>query len=270
MREQATSLIRENPDDEFGGIVPHAGWVCSGAIAARTLAAIASRTPRPDVVVIFASIHTPIPTARAVVDEYDAWMIVETEFEVHDVLRRELLKSEKFVADNRFHASDHAVEVQLPLIATLWSRVPFVAIETPTQSGAPAMGVELANAIRRLDLNAVVLASSDLTHYGPGYGFTPAGSGRDAELWARDNDRRLLEAVVAFQPDRVVHEASERWSACGGGAIGAMLSCCQSLGATVAKVLVQTNSNQTLRTADAGASDNFVGYASVVVGIEQA
>src|SRR4051794_4038230 len=45
----------------LGGIVPHAGWICSGAVAGETIAAIAASGPAPDVVVVFGAIHTPLP-----------------------------------------------------------------------------------------------------------------------------------------------------------------------------------------------------------------
>src|SRR5690242_7313472 len=43
-----------------GAIVPHAGWICSGAVAGKSIATLAaSRSKPPDVVVIFAAIHSP-------------------------------------------------------------------------------------------------------------------------------------------------------------------------------------------------------------------
>src|SRR4051794_30682673 len=43
----------------IGGIVPHAGWICSGAIAGQTIAAIAggALADSPDLIVVFAAIH---------------------------------------------------------------------------------------------------------------------------------------------------------------------------------------------------------------------
>src|SRR4051794_12046809 len=51
----------------MGAIVPHAGWICSGAVAGRSIAALlAGRQAPPDVVVIFAAIHSPGDATRAV------------------------------------------------------------------------------------------------------------------------------------------------------------------------------------------------------------
>src|SRR5688572_2515057 len=43
----------------FGAVVPHAGWVCSGAIAGEAIGTLAARAgSAPDVVVVFGAIHT--------------------------------------------------------------------------------------------------------------------------------------------------------------------------------------------------------------------
>ena len=74
------------------------------------------------------------------------------------------------------------------------------------------------------------LASSDLTHYGPSYRFTPAGVGEAALEWAKANDRRLLERVTDLAAEQVVPEARAHANACGAGAIAAMLAACRETG----------------------------------------
>src|SRR4051812_39122957 len=58
----------------IGGIVPHAGWICSGAIAGEVISCLA-RESKPDVVVIFGAVHTPIPIASAALDTHAAWSV---------------------------------------------------------------------------------------------------------------------------------------------------------------------------------------------------
>jgi AmmeMemoRadiSam system protein B len=115
----------------------------------------------------------------------------------------------------------------------------------------------------------VFLASSDLTHYGATYDFAPGGVGPSGLAWAKDNDRRLLDVVEAYDLDAVVPEVRQRMNACGGGAIAAMLSACGELGASRAKVLRHANSYETLTEAGVrtgrDAAENAVGYASVIV-----
>jgi AmmeMemoRadiSam system protein B len=113
---------------------------------------------------------------------------------------------------------------------------------------------------------AVFLASSDLTHYGPDYGFAPGGVGMHGLEWARQNDRRLLDRIEKFDVDGIVAEVATRMNACGGGAIAAMLAACREYGGGSATVLRHANSYETLRDVAPQRPDNAVGYAAVVVG----
>jgi AmmeMemoRadiSam system protein B len=115
-------------------------------------------------------------------------------------------------------------------------------------------------------MRAVFLASSDLTHYGPAYGFAPAGVGPQGLAWAKDNDRHLLDLVAAYWVERIVPEVRSRANACGGGAIAAMLSAAREFGATTAEVLRHTNSFETLAGVAPQRASDAVGYAAVVVG----
>jgi AmmeMemoRadiSam system protein B len=60
-----------------GGIVPHAGWICSGAVAGEALRAIYESRGRraPDVVVVFGAVHTPAPLATAALDSHERWSV---------------------------------------------------------------------------------------------------------------------------------------------------------------------------------------------------
>src|SRR4051812_39752613 len=68
-RDLAATYVRPAPQTVdaagnkrwIGGIVPHAGWICSAAVAGQTLAAIGSRTDDPpELVVVFGAVHTPV------------------------------------------------------------------------------------------------------------------------------------------------------------------------------------------------------------------
>jgi len=126
--------------------------------------------------------------------------------------------------------------------------------------------VESAKVLLKAGLSAVFLASSDLTHYGPGYDFAPAGVGLGGLQWARGNDRRVLDLVIRMSAEQVVNETRSHLNACGGGAIAAMLGACRALGATHGEVLQHANSYETLRDIAPQGPENAVGYAAVVVG----
>src|SRR5262249_42688825 len=55
-----------------GGVVPHAGWVCSGAVAPRVIRQIAAQR-KPAVVIIFGAIHVPLFGPHGYVFPSGAW-----------------------------------------------------------------------------------------------------------------------------------------------------------------------------------------------------
>lgn len=248
----------------LGGIVPHAGWVCSAAIAGQTMAAMKAQPI--DVVIVFAAIHTPLPTGLAVLDSNRTWQTPGMDFEIARHLRARLIEmSGLFSVDDRFHAQEHAVEVELPLIRAAWPHAMVLPVEVPVVHQAIEIGRRAADQVLAAGLSAVYLASSDLTHYGPNYRFTPAGVGAAALDWAKDNDRRLLQLVTDMRIEQVVPEVRSRCNACGGGAIAAMMAACREHGGASGRVLGHANSFETLATIQPQPPTNAVGYASVVI-----
>ncbi len=250
----------------IGGIVPHAGWICSGAIAGQTIANIAHGGV-VDLVVVFGAIHTPLAVDAAVLDEYALWQEPGETSEVACELRARVAQSRHlFRVDNRFHAQEHAVEVELPLIQQALPGSAILPVEVPLNQTAVEVGRATARQVNAENLRAIFLASSDFTHYGPAYRFTPAGIGLPGLEWARSNDRILLELIEKFRPEDVVAEVQEHYNACGGGAIAAMMAACREFGAGKATVLRHASSYETLSEVAPQRPDNAVGYASVVVG----
>jgi MEMO1 family protein len=259
--------VEQDPKSRWiGGVVPHAGWICSGAIAGLTMAAIA-KASRPDVVVIFGAIHTPARTDESLLDSYSAWQTPDGACEVTEESRRRVLESASlFRVDDGFHQREHAVEVELPLVRSIWPDAAILPIEVPAGDRAVEAGRATAKVIAQSGRKAVFLASSDLTHYGPAYGFVPAGVGTAGLNWALDNDRLLIDRILRMQADTIVPEVRARYSACGAGAIAAMLAACQEMGARQAKLLRHASSYQVLSQLAPQRPDNAVGYASIVVG----
>jgi len=254
-----------------GGLVPHAGWICSGAIAGQTIRALAQGPP-VSVVVVFGAVHTPIPIDVAALDSFERWHVPGGDCPVEQEIRRRLEQAAGglFVVDDRFHRREHAVEVELPLVREAWPNATIVPIEVPADPQAIEIGRATAQVVAPLlgpDRRVIFLASSDLTHYGPAYGFAPAGVGEHGLSWAMHNDRRLLDLVLAMREQAIVPEVQRHLNACGGGAIAAMLAACRELGcANEARLLSHANSYQTLREVAPQPPDNAVGYASIVVG----
>jgi AmmeMemoRadiSam system protein B len=270
-RDLAQSLVRapEGPSGSIGGgiggIVPHAGWICSGAIAGEVLAVLAQGTT-PDVVVVFGAVHTPIDLRLGALASHRQWDLPGGPYEIAVDLAESLEKDRDwFATDDRFHLREHAVEVEAPLIRAAWPVARLLPIEVPAIEGAAEMGRRVARLLLEKGLKVVFLASSDLTHYGPSYRFAPAGTGLVGLKWAKENDRRLLQRVMRFEIEQIVPEARQNLNACGPGAIAAMLAACREAGASVVRVLRHASSYETLARVAPQKPVDAVGYAGVIV-----
>lgn len=269
--QQAGSFLRYNQIYAMerrwiGGIVPHAGWICSGAIAGNTIATIAHHGAI-DVVVVFGAIHTPVRVDRAALDSFSRWALPGGAAAIAQDVRSKLSElAPLFMTDNRLHTQEHAVEVEVPLIQLAFPGAAILPIEVPVEENAAAIGRATARKLGALNLKAVYLASSDLTHYGVNYGFTPAGVGPQAMRWTKANDQRLLGLVSSMAIDQIIPEVRQRQNACGAGAIAAMLAACAELGARNVRVLQHATSFETLAEVAPQPPNNAVGYAAVVVG----
>jgi AmmeMemoRadiSam system protein B len=270
-REEAQSYVQAGRPTApaghwIGGIVPHAGWVCSAAVAGETLSAIAAQT-QADVVVVFGAIHTPLRVDFAALDSHHRWALPcgESELAV-EVEQRLTEKGNLFLVEERLHRQEHAVEVNVPLIQVAFPSATILPIEVPVIREAELIGRKTAQTISASGLKAVYLASSDFTHYGTNYGFTPAGVGPAAMEWAKRTDQPLLDLIQQMRSDQIIPEVLQRTNACGAGAIAAMLSACREAGATQAKILRHTSSYETLARVAPQPPTNAVGYAAVVVG----
>jgi AmmeMemoRadiSam system protein B len=275
-RQQAASFLRYNTIHAqerkwIGGIVPHAGWICSGAIAGETIATLAAVNQSVDVVVVFGAIHYRLERNKefqlGAFDSHAQWAMPGGVCSIRDDLQRALAeKKELFVVEERLHQREHAVEVNVPLIQLAFPNAAVLPIEVGVTENAAEIGRNTAARVAKEGLKAVYLASSDLTHYGTNYEFVPAGVGVGAMNWAKQNDQRVLNLVAGMQSERIISEVRQHHNACGPGAIVAMMEACRVSGAGVGKVLRHATSYETLAEVAPQPPTNAVGYASVVVG----
>ena len=146
------------------------------------------------------------------------------------------------------HENEHSIEVQVPLIQHLFPAAKIVPIACPPSADAPEIGRLVGRAIQNSSADAVCLGSTDLTHYGRMYGFTPKGTDAAAIRWvSEENDRRMLDLMVRMDAGAIVAEASERLNACGPGAVAATLAAAAEMGATEGRVVQYTTSFDVMR-----------------------
>ena len=245
------------PKPLIGGIVPHAGWYFSGSIACNVIHRLAGKTP-PDVIVIFGMhLHGSSP---AFIMTEGAWETPFGDIEIQNDLASELSKKFTFeieTADN--FIQDNTIELQLPFIKYFFKDAKIVPIGAPPTKQSLEIGKAVSDLSKRLGLQVNIIGSTDLTHYGPNYGFVSHGRGFSAVEWARnENDRRVIDAMLAMDPETVIKEARTNQNACCSGAAATAIAAAKQLGAEKAQTIAYATS------FDKSPGDSFVGYVGIV------
>ena len=151
-------------DRRISGIMaPRAGYVCSGMTAAHAYRAL-KEDGLPDLYVIIGPDHYGTAMGRTVICSEDFSTPLGVCRSDREVCSR---LSEVFADDPRAHAREHAVEVQVPFIQYIDPDPSIVAVTMGDQS--PRAAAELASVLREAcsDRDAVVIASTDMSHYIP-------------------------------------------------------------------------------------------------------
>lgn len=245
-----------------GGVVPHAGWIFSGYTAGRLYAALAAQG-QPQTVILFGAVHSWGVRGASLYGE-GRWRTPLGDVPIDEDLGQAVLREGRGLVVNRpeAHASEHSIEVQVPFVQYLFPEASILPIAIPPLMEAPKVGQIVARAASTLGRQAVAIGSSDLTHYGPRFGLTPAGVGQRGLEWTRENDARLLDLVVQMRAEEIVPEAEARLNACGAGAIAAAIAYAAELGATRGILLHYTNSHEVMPSPR---PTDIVGYGAVAL-----
>jgi hypothetical protein len=158
---------------------------------------------------------------------------------------------------------DNAVEVHLPFVKYCFPHAELLMLGVAASEIALSIGREVGRAVReavrRAGRDAVFVGSTDLTHYGPNYGFEPVGRGPSAVTWVRDeNDRGFLDALLRDDAHAALDHAITHASACGPGAAVAAVEAVRSYAGEVHPTLLCHYTSH-----DVHPDSSFVGYATL-------
>jgi MEMO1 family protein len=262
-----TFLKETLPPDKgrfVAGIVPHAGWVFSGSIACRTIAALVppEKSPSVDTIVLFgAHMHRqsePFIMTQGVIDT--PLGDIEVDGQLVDALCDNISIRKR--SPGRF-VDENTLEVQYPFIKYFFPDARIVVCGVAPSFFAPIIGTMVVDTARTLNKNIRVIGSTDMTHYGPNFGFEPAGLGRDAVQWVKTkNDAAAIRAMESMDDKAILSEGLEHHNMCCPGAAAATAAAAKKMGAVHARVLAYATS------FDKNPSDSFVGYTGLLYGMD--
>ncbi|HLW98705.1 MAG TPA: AmmeMemoRadiSam system protein B [Candidatus Acidoferrales bacterium] len=226
-------------------MVPHAGYVFSGAVAG----AVYARIALPRRIIIIGPRHRPRGSDLAINAE-GGWQTPLGLVQIDSDMARSLLATcPLLVEDHVAHRNEHSLEVQLPFLQVLTGEFRFVpiAIGTLDFRVLTELGHALAKVISASSEPVLLIVSTDMNHY-------------ESEEVTHVKDGLAIDQLLALDP-RGLHETvrRERITMCGCGPAVAALTALHDLGVTRAELVRYATSADLL-----GDRDEVVGYAGML------
>jgi AmmeMemoRadiSam system protein B len=237
---------RAKKQDAIGLISPHAGYIYSGAVAGATV----SRIKFKDTFIIMGPNHTGMGKPFSIMTE-GSWQTPLGDVGVDSGLGKKILANSRYLEeDSLAHLHEHSIEVQLPFLQYFkpdFKLVPIVF--SPAQAAIyKEIGGAIAKAVKESGNKAVIIASSDMTHYEP-------------QAQAEKKDTQAIEAVLALDEDRLLKRVGElNISMCGYAPAASLIVAAKELGAKGAELVKYQTSGDTT-----GDYSSVVGYAGIII-----
>ena len=239
----------------LGGIVPHAGWYFSGKLAARVFHSLKLKS-KVEVVVLYGGHLSPEDLPKIVTEEACETPFGDIEIDtgfVKNLMGRMDVKKESPTS------GDNTVEIQLAMVKYFFPEAKLVAIRSPLSLKAEILGKEVAEIAKKAGISILAIGSTDLTHYGPNYGFLNKGIGPASVEWVKkENDKGFIDRALKMDISGLLKHALENDSACSAGAVISAMATSKAMGAEKGMLLDYYTSY------DIMPDDSFVGYAGIL------
>ena len=235
------------PQTPVGYVVPHAGYMYSGPVAAFSYADLASRGVPPTVVVLGTQHNMTRTVAVSYEDHLTPLGVCRVDPELCRAVTKGPIERNEYV-----HMGEHSLEVQLPFLQHLRPdvRIVPIAVGMVDPRRAAEVGAVVREAFRGRPL--AVIASTDMTHHS----FPGIATGEDRE-WLAKRDRLAIDRILALDTKGLYDTVREEGiTMCGMPPVMAMM---ETIKGSRAELLRYACS------ADVAPSDYVVGYAAIRV-----
>ncbi len=237
----------EAPASPAGWVVPHAGYLYSGPVAAFAFKDLGERGVPPTVVVYGTQHHSTRSVAVSYEDHLTPLGACRVDLELARAVTQGPIEHNEYV-----HAGEHSLEVQLPFLHHLNpdARILPIAVGRISPETATEVGSIVRDALG--DRPFSVLASTDFTHHS----FVHTAT-RDDQEWLAGRDRMAIDRILEMDT-RGLHDVveGERITMCGMPPVMAMLETVRGSKAELLKYAC---------SAQVAPSDYVVGYAAIRV-----
>jgi AmmeMemoRadiSam system protein B len=236
-------VAKEGPRNIVSLVIPHAGYMCSGPIAAHAYKELAA-DGIVDTAIILSPNHTGYGPPVSIWAR-NAWVTPLGEMSVNEEVAQSLVGG-IVQADETAHLYEHSIEVQLPWLQHLYGKVRFVPITMMAQDIETAR--EVGKAISSYADSCIIIASTDFTHYEP-------------HAIAVKKDRAVIEAIEALDEEELYRRLNNlNCTMCGYGPVAVAIVANKEVSAQKSSLLKYATSGDVL-----GDYSSVVGYASMVI-----
>jgi AmmeMemoRadiSam system protein B len=255
---------RAGPRKIVAGVSPHAGYIYSGPVAATLYYQIAL-DGAPETFILVGPVHGF--GAGVGLMRRGSWRTpfgdVRIDEEFSDVL---LSHADVIADDSSIHEEEHSLEVQLPFLQSLYGdalRIVPVATSLGDLETCTEIGKGIAESTKETGKDVVVIASTDMTHYGINYGFAPVGMSPISKVldWVRNIDGDAIKTIEALDEAKFLKIVKERrMTMCGYAPVATAIVAAKELGVSKAELVKYATSYDTQ-----GSTDAIVGYCSMLM-----
>lgn len=149
-----------------GAIVPHAGLIYSGKVAASVYKEIAE-SKDVETFIIIGPNHTGLGYNSVLMDNM---LTPFGEVKLDVELAKEIVENTSLVGDSLSHLKEHSIEVQIPFLQFLFKDFNIIPIIV-SSCDYEKIAEGIRKSILKLKKNVCIIASSDFIHHGKAYGF---------------------------------------------------------------------------------------------------
>ncbi|MBU4305188.1 MAG: AmmeMemoRadiSam system protein B [Candidatus Omnitrophica bacterium] len=227
-------------------IMPHAGYVYSGAVAGKTI----SQVNVYDTVIILGPNHTGFGNPYSLMAS-GTWKTPLGEVNIAEELAGFLLRNSELIKNDELpHLQEHSIEVEVPFLQYLNKNISIVPliIGDYISRNFESVADDIARAVVNYKKPVLIVASSDMTHYEP------------LES-AKSKDKAAIEAILEMNPQKLLARIREHnITMCGFAPVAVALYAAKKLGAQQARLVDYQTSGDTT-----GDYSSVVGYAGMVI-----